>query len=348
MPSLARICSFIQRRLKGLPAGTNILRYLANTVRYHIALKNRSLVLPYPTSVLLEFTNCCNLACITCPRIYRFGEKMDPGSMDPEKMKRLFDEIGIYLNRLSVTGLGESFLYAHGPDVLSYLKKINPGVEVFISSNLSLNNADEIFAEWADVIDVLQVSIDGMGGTFDKIRRKGSYQRFLASLKKVVEIGRRKNIFIKMNMVVFRENFTEMPAVVSLAADLGIKEVYLNRINPVAINPDLFDESLYGSAAFAEAFRMTRAAAAKKKIALSYPEGMGPTTPKRCCYPWTAIAVTWDGSMVPCCAKPFPKELQFGNVFDKGFLSCLNSQEFIDFRRSIKSSSPPRFCEGCC
>ncbi len=41
---------------------------------------------------------------------------------------------------------------------------------------------------------------------------------------------------------------------------------------------------------------------------------------KKCHLPWNHFYVSWDGYMTPCCAKPFPKELNFGNVFDTSLM----------------------------
>ena len=66
-----------------------------------------------------------------------------------------------------------------------------------------------------------------------------------------------------------------------------------------------------------------------------------------CPYPWKGFYITWDGFLVPCCAKPFPKEKNFGNVFKKGLLNCLNDKDFIEFRAMAKKNITPDFCKRC-
>jgi len=51
--------------------------------------------------------------------------------------------------------------------------------------------------------------------------------------------------------------------------------------------------------------------------------------------------------MTPCCAKPFPKELNFGNVFDTSLMECLNSEGYRRFREMWYRNETPDFCKKC-
>ena len=51
--------------------------------------------------------------------------------------------------------------------------------------------------------------------------------------------------------------------------------------------------------------------------------------------------------MTPCCAKPFPKELNFGNVFETSLMQCLNSKEYRQFREMWYKNETPEFCKKC-
>jgi radical SAM protein with 4Fe4S-binding SPASM domain len=50
---------------------------------------------------------------------------------------------------------------------------------------------------------------------------------------------------------------------------------------------------------------------------------------------------------VPCCAKPFPNELNFGNAFEKPVMECLNSKKFQEFRELWFRNETPEFCKKC-
>jgi radical SAM protein with 4Fe4S-binding SPASM domain len=51
--------------------------------------------------------------------------------------------------------------------------------------------------------------------------------------------------------------------------------------------------------------------------------------------------------MTPCCAKPFPKELNFGNVFETSLMECLNSDGYRKFRKLWYRNETPDFCKKC-
>lgn len=45
--------------------------------------------------------------------------------------------------------------------------------------------------------------------------------------------------------------------------------------------------------------------------------------------------------------KPFPKELNFGNVFETSMMQSLNSKEYRQFRELWYKNEPPEFCKNC-
>jgi MoaA/NifB/PqqE/SkfB family radical SAM enzyme len=148
-------------------------------------------------------------------------------------------------------------------------------------------------------------------------------------------------------MVVFEKNFRQMKEVVGIAKRFGISEVFLAKLNPVAIDPALYDASLYRSPAFHAALGEAEAFARANRITLLYPRSLCDDDDSICSYPWNSIFITWQGYIAPCCAKPFPKVLHFGNVFEKDFLECLNCPEFVAFRKGFGKGCRPEFCAGC-
>lgn len=68
---------------------------------------------------------------------------------------------------------------------------------------------------------------------------------------------------------------------------------------------------------------------------------------QKCMFPWGHYNITWDGYVVPCCVKPFPKVLNFGNVFENGVMSVLNSESYQQFRKMWQNNTKPEFCNKC-
>ncbi len=82
----------IVKRAIHLPRGSNLFKYIANKIYAYFLKKSKSLKVAYPSTIMLEVTNHCNLKCITCPREYLFGDQMDKGHMNFEKLKKIVDE----------------------------------------------------------------------------------------------------------------------------------------------------------------------------------------------------------------------------------------------------------------
>jgi MoaA/NifB/PqqE/SkfB family radical SAM enzyme len=83
---------------------------------------------------MLEVTNQCNLACITCPREYAYGDQMAKGFMDLEKMKKVVDDAFPYIDSIGLTGLGETFMYKKLPEIVDYIRRKNDGIIISVST----------------------------------------------------------------------------------------------------------------------------------------------------------------------------------------------------------------------
>jgi radical SAM protein with 4Fe4S-binding SPASM domain len=344
MLSLARK---VARRAAGLPGGRGFLDYARNRAAFTLAVRGRRPVLPHPTSLMLEVTNLCQLKCITCPREYAMGQAMDKGHMDIRAAKRLVDENHIYLDSIGLTGLGETLLYPHLLELVEHIRSRNRGVHIFISTNAQQPDAPKLVNAIADSIDALQISIDGQGEVFEKVRRNSNWEKYLGNVAEIVKVTGGRRARPKFNMVVLEENYHQMPEVVRLAKSLGIGEVYFNTMNLVANDWDTSYYGFYRSREYGQVVRETREVARREGIIVGFDDVASPRSFRLCPFPWNHFYVTWDGFLVPCCAKPFPKEKHFGNVFEAGLAACLNSAEFLEFRRMAREGSTPEFCRRC-
>jgi radical SAM protein with 4Fe4S-binding SPASM domain len=336
-------------RLKRLPGGINFLKYSWNKVYGFWLRIIRSTKVPHPASIMLEVTNQCNLACITCPREYAFGEQMAKGFMDMEKMKKVVDEAFPYVDSIGLTGLGETFMYKKLPEIVDYIRNKNSGIIISVSTNSHLPASIKMVEELADKLDTIQVSIDGIGKVYEKVRLKSDYTFFYENMRQTVEICKGKRASVMFNFVAIKENFMDMAEVVELAGKLGVKYVNITPFNVAAVT--IYDKSYYDFFQTKEFKGELRRA---KQMAKQFPEIEFTTwdieAPKgfrKCDLIWSHFYVSWDGYATPCCAKPFPKELNFGSVFDDGLMKCLNNKDYRRFREMWYKNAPPEFCKNC-
>jgi MoaA/NifB/PqqE/SkfB family radical SAM enzyme len=282
-----------------------------------------------------------------CAREYAMGGAMNKGYMDFDLFRHFIDENYYYLDRVGLTGLGETLLYPKIVDAVKYIRSKSRGIGIFISTNAYQANAVGLIDRIADDIDTLQISLDGIGSTFESIRIKSKFNRYEQNVEALAKMAAGRRMTVKFNMVVFDRNAHQMSEVVNLAERVGVEEVYFNTFNLVANDLDLKLYDFYREPEFRKILAEVKSIARDKNIYVTMPEVDAPKGFRHCGYPWDDFYITWEGFLAPCCAKPFPKEKNFGNVFRQGLMSSLNSPDFIEFRKFSNRNITPDFCQRC-
>jgi MoaA/NifB/PqqE/SkfB family radical SAM enzyme len=323
-------------------------RYLLNRIRTLCLNRNHSTTIAHPTNGMIELGNQCNLHCIMCPREFQYGKEMDKGYMPLERAKQIIDEMYPYLDSIGLTGLGETLLYPHLLELVRYIKQKKKSIIITISTNAHLKNYRERITPILPYIDNIQFSVDGgCAETYDAIRPKTSFEEITQNIRYTINEG--NDVTFMINCVVMRENCHDMKKVILLAQELGVRYVNFNCVS-IASDPGR-DRTFYDFFQSAEFQSCVKEVEAMREQ-FSEMEITGPVFPvngefRDCIFPWEYPYITWDGYYVPCCGKPFPKLLHFGNVFEKGVMNVLNSPEAQAFRRMWQKNTPPSFCHNC-
>lgn len=336
-------------RLQQLPRGIDFLKYSVNKLHGFWLHTIKSTKVAHPSSLMLEVTNQCNLACITCPREYAYGAEMDKGFINLQKIKKVIDEAVPYVDSIGLTGMGETFMFKKLPEVVAHIRSKNKGIIISISTNAHLPISVSMVAELADQIDTIQISIDGTYDVYENVRKKSNYDFFMANVKEIIQICEGKRATITFNFVAIKENFFNMVDVVELAGTMGVKYVNITPFNVASIT--VFDKSYYDFF-YTEEFRTALKKAKDKakefpQLRFSAWDIEAPKGFRKCDLVWSHFYVSWDGYSTPCCAKPFPKQLNFGNVFESGLMNCLNDPDYRKFRAMWYKNETPDFCKNC-
>jgi radical SAM protein with 4Fe4S-binding SPASM domain len=295
-----------------------------------------------PTSVMIELTNQCQLACFTCPRDKKDAHDYEIGMMSMPDFQRIFSQFEETIDTLDLTGLGESLMH---PDIFEIIRWVRSrkDVHVYLTTNTILLNRDKLDALRRDPVDTLCISIDGTNQEeFSSVRGQLNYERLKRRVRQTVGSLGDVMDFI-LCVVLVGQNLQSMPRFVDLAAELGIARVSLKPINLVAnalpaTYYDMFRTRQFDVQAD-ESVRQGRALGVDVSVFRigSY----------ACTFPWNPIYITWDGYLVPCCAKPFPKREQFGNLLQQHYDDVKNSERAVRFRAELLSDAPPTFCNKC-
>jgi radical SAM protein with 4Fe4S-binding SPASM domain len=335
--------------------------------RYHEAVGAASspVAAADPVCLYLETTNRCNLLCTTCPRTY--ADLEPEADMAWELFTRIVDQVP-NVARVVLHGVGEPMLVKDLPRRVRHLKE--RGIYVLFNTNgtaLTPRKGREL-AEAG--LDELRVSLDAAdAATFRLVRGTDDFQRILRNVAAFTEMQAREGLAaprVSLWLTGLRETIAQLPEFVRLAREIGVKEVYLQRLVFCEDTPFGMarpDQALFARLTRDEAQHLAAAEAEAARLGISF-NASGATEPGEslarkdeespwslCRRPWTVMYVTANGRVLPCCIAPFSQagygNYTLGDATQQALREIWNSRAYRDFRAALHSDSPPRCCAGC-
>lgn len=319
-----------------------------------------------PVCLYLETTNRCNLLCTTCPRTYE--ELEPPADMSWELFTSIVDQIPD-LERCVLHGVGEPMLVPDLDRMVRYLK--DRGTYVLFNTNGTVLNEKNGRAMIAAGLDELRVSLDAANvHSYRAIRGKNYFDRILKNVRAFRELQEREghtNPRVSAWLTGLKETISELPDFVRVAAELGVREVYLQRLvffEQEAIGRARPDQALYEqintdeAGYIAEAARVAAelgmvfsasGAAAEPGMSLKRPEDGSPWS--MCRRPWTVMYFTANGRALPCCIAPFSQRgyenYTLGDATTQSLSDIWHGDAYKAFRAGLLSETPPAACANC-
>jgi MoaA/NifB/PqqE/SkfB family radical SAM enzyme len=336
--------------------------------RYHEAAdpKRPSLAERPPVCLYLEVTNRCNLLCVTCPRTYEALEP--PADMSWDLFTRIVGQLPD-LARAVLHGVGEPMLVKRLPAMVSHLKE--RGVYVLFNTNGTALNERNGRALIEAGLDELRVSLDAATREgFRVVRGVDAFNRILANVRRFRALQKRESAAsprVSLWLTSLKETLTELPAFVRLAADLGVGEVYLQRLvffddDPVGLARP--DQTLFERLKKDEAGILAEAEAEARRLGVTFSASGATSEPgaslmrttrdnpwSLCGRPWTLMYVTANGRALPCCIAPFAQHgyanYTLGDASLEPLEAIWNGARYQAFRAALQSGRPPRVCGSC-
>jgi radical SAM protein with 4Fe4S-binding SPASM domain len=336
--------------------------------RYHEAVDAdlRPAAKRLPVCLYLETTNRCNLLCTTCPRTY--AELEPPADMSWELFTSIVDQVPD-LARAVLHGVGEPMLVKDLPRMVRYLK--DRGVYVLFNTNGTVLNARNGRALIEAGLDELRVSLDASNrASFLAVRGADFFDRILRNVRAFREMQEREGHAkprVSAWLTGLKETLPELPAFVRVAAEIGVKEVYLQRLvffEEGAIGKARPDQALYERLSGEEAGFIEEATALAHTLGMTFSASGAASEPgmslKRaddgspwslCRRPWTVMYFTANGRALPCCIAPFSQRgyehYTLGDATRETLREIWNSDSYQDFRRALHSDAPSQACASC-
>ena len=324
---------------------------------------------PLPKELQVEVTGACNLRCRMCLVRYRPPLDRVTASMSFDRFRALVDSIP-GLEVLTLQGLGEPLL---APDLLRMVEYAAArNVRVGFNTNGTLLTEDRAERLIQGGLDWLHISVDGATAeTYAHIRGRARLQLVGRNVRRFVEVQHRlgaERPDVQIVVVAMRRNLAELPAIVGLAAEWGVHDVWVQNLSHSFDDTDpsgdyaeirefAGEQALWWSAdpQVEEVLAATRLRASELGVHLRLPASAPPpAAPRRrdegepgCDWPWRSGYVRHDGGIQPCCMVMGADRAQLGSLADETFSSAWHGPAFAAFRAALTTEEPPDVCTGC-
>jgi len=264
-------------------------------------------------------------------------------------------------------GVGEPMMVRALPRMIRYLK--DRSVYVLFNTNGTLLT-QRAGRELIDAgLDELRVSLDAATPqTFALVRGRDLFTRILRNVRAFTTLQSELNCAtprVSLWLTGLKETIAELPAFVRLARDIGVFEVYLQRL---VYFPEGQGLARPASALFEQvtasedaAIRDAEALAVSLGITFNASGATEPGTSLRqprdqqpwslCRRPWSLMYFTAHGKALPCCIAPFSMRgytsFTLGDATQQSLREIWNGRHYQAFRRALLSEQPPMACARC-
>ena len=276
------------------------------------------------------------------------------------------------MERAVLHGIGEPLLNAALPEMIRYLK--GRQVAVLFNSNGTLLDPAWQEALALSGLDEYRLSLDAAHpAMYARIRGRPYYERVVTNIRQFVSTMARLGVEtprISLWCMAMKENIDELPDLMRLAADLGIPEVYLQRLTYEIVASERHglgqqEQALFGNLQERESAIIQRSEQLSREWGVAF-QASGATEPSHslrggqtadvqpwaaCLRPWTTAYITANGNALPCCISPFATtlydDLILGNVWEQGFSEIWNAEPYRRWREALLGPTPHQACTGC-
>ncbi len=283
----------------------------------------------FPSQVIVDITEVCNLACIHCPHNeFKNSRYYNASHLDPELNARMVDEVkehgkGI-TQYIRYASNGESLLHPHWYEMIRYAAH-NSGVMVTLTTNGTLLNEKRTQMLLDSGVHLIDISIDAFTAeTYAKVRIKGDLSVTRTNVLRLINWVKESGLKTKV-VVSFVEqpiNLHEREDFEAFWKDQGADYVVIRRLH-----------SCSGAKTTLAAMRRSHNQGKKRRP---------------CLYPWERIVLNARGELSFC-----PSDWVHGSVIEDyrntTIRECWQGSFYKELRQAHLSGnfSKHRFCRDC-
>lgn len=306
-----------------------------------------------PAFIGIETTTRCNLNCIMCARRCLKDSGFEFCDMAPETFERIMPLVKtsklVFLSKC-----GEPLMTPH---IMNMIRMCRPfDGKIAMASNGSLMS-EAVCEQLVDNgLEWIELSIDGIE-SFARIRgfELDVFVKNVKTLNEVKKKKKRRNPAITFTFVAMKDNLGELPAVVRLAASLGVERIF---VHPARIySYSLKGQSIYHDPANAQ--RVLNAAkeeAARvgvnlliRQVSFMKDEGDLISSQCYCLAPFDRIFIDRKGYLneICCGQRRLGEYLDRFNVNHTPIEEIWNGEEYRKIRLEFLGKNPAPVCKNC-
>lgn len=292
----------------------------------------------------------------------------DDRDLSFENFRSIVDQFPV-LDRVVLHGLGEPLLNKDLPRMISYLKE--RGTYVLFNSNGIALTAKRGQALIDAGLDEYRLSMDGATReTYATVRGVDAFDKIWRNIKAFILLQQEQDASkpaVSLWFTAMRENVHELPGLIDLASEHGVREIYLQRLVYFEEGLAHSKQALFRRSTSEELAIIRQSEQRCQELGITF-RAAGSATPTEsivrdfgerpwsgCQRPYTLTYITSSGNVLSCCFAPFghrsareyQEERVLGNVFQESIAEIWRGERYEAFRRAFESDHPARHCAQC-
>ena len=285
--------------------------------------------------------NNCNLRCKHC---YDWKEKEIVLSFG--QLCKVVDDYVFFLKKMgfngeiSLTG-GEPTMHKQLIDLIEYIKQKEVYIGLYILTN-GVNISDEFIAIVKKYNIGVQVSLDGLESTHDDIRGKGSYNKTVSNITKLLANGVR----VAVHYVIMRKNMEDIKPFILQLNSIGVKRINFSTLIPIGPGAQ---EQVVSNIQLKECMELIKDLQNKVETSIIGQRPLWAILGYNgvCPIGYRTLTINAKGDFLPCRRLP----IRLGNVLEDSWFDVWLNNDFLckmrDRENSLSKCGKCKFLEKC-
>jgi len=283
----------------------------------------------FPSQIIVDLTQFCNLACIHCPHpTFKKSDAYSGAHLDVNLHKKLIDEVASdgrdVCEYIRYTANGEPLLHPKFDEIIEYAGK-HANTKINVTTNGALLTEKKAKTMLDAGVNVFDISLDAYHDeTYEKIRVKGDLKKYRQNVLNLIDVIKKGKYNAKLVV-----SYVEQP--------FNSNET------------DLFEKFWNEAGAdFVVVRKLHSAAGAKSNVKNKMELALKDVVRKPCLYPWERLVLTPEGDLGFCPAG-WTGESHFIKFKDTTIKKAWQSNFMNDLRKAHLDNNYDcfGFCEQC-